>query len=83
MAGEDVLKKLWPDGTPPTSGGPYEYKGVRFKLRSSGPRATGGWSFQPYGHETQVFASWEEAGPAIEEACTAIQRHRVKRRDNL
>jgi hypothetical protein len=76
----DRATEQWPGRKSERRSGYYEYKNVRFRLARSSVLSDG-WNFQPFGRESQDFATWEEAVAALEEMCTAIARHRAERRN--
>lgn len=80
MPADNRATEQWPGKKLERRAGYYEYKNVRFRLaRSSAQRD--GWNFQPFGRESQDFATWEETIAALEETCTAIAQHRAERRN--
>ena len=80
MTNQDRSTQPWPAGRRDQRPGYYDYKNVRFKLSRS-TNLSGGWVFQPFGRESQEFATWQDLVAALEAACVEIAQHRAERRN--
>lgn len=80
MAVGDLSTEPWPASKSARRAGCYEYKNVRFRLSHSSV-VSHGWTFQPFGRDSQEVSTWEEAIAAVEETCTEIARRRAERRN--